>query len=390
MKLHSGHIGVRSDGINCGSTFYIDIPIHKKVPIAKKNEISTPEKFHLNLRSKLQPTFSEIEKGQCKLYADSLSNHSSYDQPLCNTMSTVVDHFQDIPCIDDSQVTSSTSFDSAEEAPQHSRSPLDVASINRIQALIDDDRALKRSMSKSLVLESLSMVKLSRPPSGLSSPTTRSTPASSSSSSTNFTQRELKAKNVTADLSLASPSENTPKSQASPLPPPLSLPFCNEHRLLIVDDSSVNRKMLRRALKELFSVIDEAVDGKECLERLHIVPTTVSDTTNNGIQYKNENNDSTIQYDIIIMDYWMPEMTGLEATKAIRGCGYNGKIIGLTGNTEQTMKTAFEESGVNMVLTKPYQGEHMITLFQSKLRNNFAFLEISNFSFFLFENRFIT
>ena len=67
-------------------------------------------------------------------------------------------------------------------------------------------------------------------------------------------------------------------------------------RFLVVDDFSTMRRIVRNLLKELgFSNVDEAEDGQIALHKLK-----------NG------------QFDFIVSDWNMPNMTGIELLKAIR------------------------------------------------------------------------
>ena len=54
--------------------------------------------------------------------------------------------------------------------------------------------------------------------------------------------------------------------------------------------------------------------------------------------------------DVILMD---SVMTGLEATKAIRGLKYDGVIIGVTGNVSTEDVSSFLNHGADAVLPKP-------------------------------------
>ena len=58
-------------------------------------------------------------------------------------------------------------------------------------------------------------------------------------------------------------------------------------------------------------------------------------------------------YDIILMDYQMPQMDGPTATKEIRRLGYKGIIIGVTGNSLLIDIETFMKAGANDVLLKP-------------------------------------
>jgi CheY-like chemotaxis protein len=56
---------------------------------------------------------------------------------------------------------------------------------------------------------------------------------------------------------------------------------------------------------------------------------------------------------IIFMDYSMPCMSGPEAVKSIRRLGYDGAVIGITGNANQTDQRIFREAGTDSILWKP-------------------------------------
>ncbi len=67
-------------------------------------------------------------------------------------------------------------------------------------------------------------------------------------------------------------------------------------RILVVDDFSTMRRIVRNLLKELgFSNVDEAEDGQVALHKLK-----------NG------------QFDFVVSDWNMPNMTGIELLKAMR------------------------------------------------------------------------
>lgn len=58
-------------------------------------------------------------------------------------------------------------------------------------------------------------------------------------------------------------------------------------------------------------------------------------------------------YDIILMDYQMPVMDGPTAIAEIRKLGYNGIILGLTGNALLSDREAMMKAGADGVLLKP-------------------------------------
>jgi len=106
-------------------------------------------------------------------------------------------------------------------------------------------------------------------------------------------------------------------------------------RVLIVDDVLSNRKLLRNHMRKLFSHIDEAEDGAQavaCVKR--------------AVEQRRD-------YDVIFMDFVMPNMDGPTATAEIRGLGYVGAVFGVTGNALTSDIQLFIERGANNVFLKP-------------------------------------
>lgn len=105
---------------------------------------------------------------------------------------------------------------------------------------------------------------------------------------------------------------------------------------LIVDDSCLNRKVLKKFIEKKMKC-DEAVDGLEATKMIQ-----------KDLDY----------YDIIFMDYFMPNLNGPDATQAIRKLGYKGVIIGLTGLDHDDSLINFIDSGANQIILKPINFEN--------------------------------
>jgi CheY-like chemotaxis protein len=109
-------------------------------------------------------------------------------------------------------------------------------------------------------------------------------------------------------------------------------------RVLVVDDSKLNRKMLSRQLKDYFIEIVEAEDGME------------------GVRCVEESVTAKQPFDLIFMDNVMPNMTGPKATRLIRTtCGYKGMVVALTGSVLEDDVQDFLSSGATSVIAKPMQ-----------------------------------
>jgi CheY-like chemotaxis protein len=104
-------------------------------------------------------------------------------------------------------------------------------------------------------------------------------------------------------------------------------------RVLVVEDNSINQKVAVGYLEKGGHRVDVASNGLEALSAVRSLP-----------------------YDVVLMDMQMPEMDGLEATRAIRALGGDrGRvvIVGLTANAMQEDRDACIEAGMHDHLAKP-------------------------------------
>ena len=119
--------------------------------------------------------------------------------------------------------------------------------------------------------------------------------------------------------------------------------------ILVVDDSSLNRKMLCRVLRTSGHHCDEAGDGLSAVEKVKM-------KMKGEKRKRSENGNSERRmYDVILMDFVMPNMDGPTATKAIRDLGYSGYIFGVTGNALGSDINHFCRHGADRVLAKPFE-----------------------------------
>ena len=108
---------------------------------------------------------------------------------------------------------------------------------------------------------------------------------------------------------------------------------CDSLRILVVDDTAVNRELVKLMLEPLGVEIDEASGGAEG------VKAAVSQ-----------------RYDLILMDVRMPGVDGLEATRVIRATSpMNARvpILALTADVQPENAHACRAAGMDDVLAKP-------------------------------------
>ena len=126
--------------------------------------------------------------------------------------------------------------------------------------------------------------------------------------------------------------------------------------LLVVDDSSLNRKMLGKVFRLAGYQCDEAFDGVSAVEkvkkRMMEVEADQEGEPGDGTERVRKKN-----YDAILMDFVMPIMDGPTATSVIRSLGFTNPIFGVTGNTLDSDIEYFISKGANAVLPKPFDFE---------------------------------
>ena len=102
-------------------------------------------------------------------------------------------------------------------------------------------------------------------------------------------------------------------------------------KILLVDDNKLNLRVAENVLKIYNPIIETTNSGKECLDILA------------------KNN-----YDLILMDDMMPEMTGTETMKILKGNeSFTTPIVVLTANAIEGARENYLKEGFNDYLAKP-------------------------------------
>jgi PAS domain S-box-containing protein len=109
-------------------------------------------------------------------------------------------------------------------------------------------------------------------------------------------------------------------------------------RILLAEDNQINQKVTLRMLKKLGHSADVAANGFEVLQALERQP-----------------------YDIVLMDVQMPDMDGIETTKAIRQRWPVDRpgIIAVTANALEGDRERYLKSGMDDYIAKPIRIEEL-------------------------------
>lgn len=109
--------------------------------------------------------------------------------------------------------------------------------------------------------------------------------------------------------------------------------------ILIVDDYKTMLRVIRNLLKQIgFDNVDEATDGQMAL----------------GLIEKKK-------YDLIISDWNMEPMTGLDLLKSVRAANNNVPFIMVTAESKTENIIAAKGAGVNNYIVKPFSAETLKT-----------------------------
>ena len=139
-----------------------------------------------------------------------------------------------------------------------------------------------------------------------------------------------KGSTFTVSLTLRVRTESAPKDGAS-------APDSGIQRLLLAEDSDINREIEEELLTHMGFAVDSVENGKEALEKI----------TNTPPGY----------YDLIIMDLQMPVMDGWEAACAIRALSDPVRakipIVALSVNVTEADRQRSKDSGIDAHLVKP-------------------------------------
>ena len=111
-------------------------------------------------------------------------------------------------------------------------------------------------------------------------------------------------------------------------------------QIMVIDDASGVRLLLRDALKAAGYDVCLAADGKQALRLFHVQPTA-----------------------LVITDIFMPESDGIEVIRELRRLHPELPIIAISGQAEMPshrMLTVAKALGANVALAKPFRMRELV------------------------------
>ncbi|MCP4501574.1 MAG: response regulator [Deltaproteobacteria bacterium] len=108
-------------------------------------------------------------------------------------------------------------------------------------------------------------------------------------------------------------------------------------KILIVDDSRAMRSIVRRAMRQAGygeNEFEEAGNGKEAMEVI-----------------------GSFSPELVLCDWNMPEMNGLEVLEALRGQGSGIPFGFVTSEGTDEMKQTAKDAGATFFITKPFNAD---------------------------------
>lgn len=115
--------------------------------------------------------------------------------------------------------------------------------------------------------------------------------------------------------------------------------------VLIVDDQKTMLRIIRTLLEQIgFSNVIEATSGPQALELMRVN-----------------------KFGLILSDWNMEPMTGIEFLKTVRGSGDQVPFIMITAENSAENVVAAKQAGVNNYIVKPFNADTLRTKIESVL-----------------------
>lgn len=116
-------------------------------------------------------------------------------------------------------------------------------------------------------------------------------------------------------------------------------------KILVADDDIDQTQSIADVLEKEFHRCEQVHDGAEAIERLKFY-----------------------HYDLVVLDWQMPRMDGIEVLRRFRASGGNTPVLMLTGLSAASNKIDGLDSGADDYLTKPFHAGELASRVRALLR----------------------
>lgn len=123
-------------------------------------------------------------------------------------------------------------------------------------------------------------------------------------------------------------------------------------KILIAEDDRRLGKLIMKMLKKEQFTVDWVEDGRSALDQV-----------------------LTKNYDVLILDWMLPEMDGIQVSQTLRKEGYNGAILMLTARGALEDRVNGLDAGADDYMMKPFAFEELFARIRSLSRRNYFSVE---------------
>jgi two-component system, sensor histidine kinase and response regulator len=161
-----------------------------------------------------------------------------------------------------------------------------------------------------------------------------------------YLRKPIKQSELFDAISFALAHPSTGSARTSPITRHTLRVTKSQLQILLVEDNPVNRKLATRMLEKMGHAVRIACNGKEALGSIE-----------------------KERFDVVFMDVQMPEMDGLEATRAIRDreriVGGHIPVIAMTAHAMKGDRERCLESGMDGYVSKPINSHELFETLES-------------------------
>jgi len=118
-------------------------------------------------------------------------------------------------------------------------------------------------------------------------------------------------------------------------------------KILIVDDSGMARRILRRILEGAGHDVIEAEDGMVAIEKYFLDKPSV-----------------------VLLDLIMKGMSGLDVLRKIRELDERARVVVASADIQKSTRALTEQAGAVGFVTKPYNDQELIAAVESVLKEH--------------------